>query len=88
MLTLALGVSLEPKLWQFARRHGLRAIAHVRFNSQALLALGRAGLIRPGDEFSHCIHLNEAAWRLIKASGSFTSHSPHVEMAIMACGRR
>lgn len=60
----------------------MRAIAHIRFNSQALIALGRAGLIRPGDEFIHCIHLDEAAWRLIKDSGSFTSHSPHVEMAM------
>jgi cytosine/adenosine deaminase-related metal-dependent hydrolase len=82
LLTLALGVSLEPNLWQFARRHGLRTIVHIRLNSEPLLALGRAGLIRPGDEFIHCTHLNEAAWRLIKDSGGFTSHSPHVEMAM------
>ena len=82
LLTLALGVSLEPKLWQFARQHGLRTIVHIRLNSEPLLALGRAGLIRPGDEFIHCTHLNEAAWRLIKDSGCFTSHSPHVEMAM------
>jgi cytosine/adenosine deaminase-related metal-dependent hydrolase len=98
LLTLALGVSLEPNLWQFARRHGLRTIVHIRLNSEPLLALGRAGLIRPGDEFIHCTHLNEAAWRLIKDSGGFTSHSPHVEMAMahgmpsrrsnMACGHR
>jgi 5-methylthioadenosine/S-adenosylhomocysteine deaminase len=82
LLTLALGVSLEPKLWEFARQHGLRAIVHIRFNSEALLALGRANLIRPGDEFIHCTHLNEAAWQLIKNSGGHTSHSPHVEMAM------
>jgi cytosine/adenosine deaminase-related metal-dependent hydrolase len=82
LLTLALGVPLEPNLWQFARRHGLRAIVHIRLNSEPLLALGRARLIRPGDEFIHCTHLNEAAWRLIGDSGGFTSHSPHVEMAM------
>jgi 5-methylthioadenosine/S-adenosylhomocysteine deaminase len=84
LLTLALGASLEPKLWEFARQHGLRAIVHIRLNSEPLLALGRgrADLIRPGDEFIHCTHLNEAAWRLIKESGGFTSHSPHVEMAM------
>jgi 5-methylthioadenosine/S-adenosylhomocysteine deaminase len=82
LLTLALGVSLEPNLWQFARQHGLRTIVHIRFDSKRLLALDRAGLIRPGDEFIHCTHLNEAAWRLIKDSGGFTSHSPHVEMAM------
>ena len=82
LLTLALGVSLEPKMWEFARQQGLRAIVHIRLNPEPLLALGRAGLIRPGDEFIHCTDLNEAAWRLIKESGGFTSHSPHVEMAM------
>jgi cytosine/adenosine deaminase-related metal-dependent hydrolase len=82
LLTLALGVSLDPKMWEFARQQGLRAIVHIRLNPEPLLALGRAGLIRPGDEFIHCTHLNEAAWRLIKDSGGFTSHSPHVEMAM------
>lgn len=82
LLTLALGVSLDPQLWRFSRQHGLRAIVHIRLNPQPLLALGHAGLIRPGDEFIHCTHLNEAAWRLIKESGGFTSHSPHVEMAM------
>jgi cytosine/adenosine deaminase-related metal-dependent hydrolase len=80
--TLALGVSLDPKMWQFARQQGLRAIVHIRLNPEPLLALGRAGLLRPGDEFIHCTHLDDAAWRLIKASGGFTSHSPHVEMAM------
>ena len=82
LLTLALGVSLDPKMWQFARQQDLRAIVHIRLNPEPLLALGRANLIRPGDEFIHCTHLNDAAWRLIKESGGFTSHSPHVEMAM------
>jgi 5-methylthioadenosine/S-adenosylhomocysteine deaminase len=82
LLTLALGVSLEPKMWEFARAHGLRAIVHIRLNPEPLLALGRAGLIRGGDEFIHCTHLNDAAWRLIKDSGGRTSHSPVVEMAM------
>ena len=82
LLTLALGVSLEPKMWEFARQQDLRAIVHIRLNPEPLLALGRAGLIQPRDEFIHCTHLNDAAWRLIKESGGFTSHSPHVEMAM------
>jgi cytosine/adenosine deaminase-related metal-dependent hydrolase len=82
LLTLALGVSLDPKMWQFARQQDLRAIVHIRLNPEPLLALGRANLIRPGDEFIHCTHLNDAAWRVIKEAGGFTSHSPHVEMAM------
>jgi len=69
-------------MWEFARQQGLRAIVHIRLNPEPLLALGRCGFIRPGDEFIHCTHLNEAAWRLVKESSGFTSHSPHVEMAM------
>jgi 5-methylthioadenosine/S-adenosylhomocysteine deaminase len=82
LLTLALGVALDPKVYEFARQAGVRAIAHVRLNSEPLLALGRAGLLRPGDEYIHCTHLNEEAWRLIKDTGGHTSHSPPLEMAM------
>ena len=82
LMTLALGVALEPKMFAFARENGVRAIAHVRINAEPLLALGRAGLLRPGDEYIHCTHLNEAAWTLIKDSGGRTSHSPPLEMAM------
>jgi cytosine/adenosine deaminase-related metal-dependent hydrolase len=82
LLTLALGVALDPKIYAFARENGVRAIAHLRLNSEPVLALGRAGLLRPGDEFIHCTHLNDEAWRLIKDSGSRTSHSPPLEMAM------
>jgi len=82
LLTLALGVALDPKIYDFARKNGLRAIAHLRLNSEPVLALGRASLLRPGDEFIHCTHLSDAAWRLIKDSGCRTSHSPPLEMAM------
>jgi len=51
-------------------------------SSDPLLALGRAGLLRPGDEYIHCTHLNEEAWRLIRDTGGHTSHSPPLEMAM------
>jgi 5-methylthioadenosine/S-adenosylhomocysteine deaminase len=38
--------------------------------------------LREGDEFVHCTHLNDEAWRLIKDMGGRTSHSPVVEMAM------
>jgi 5-methylthioadenosine/S-adenosylhomocysteine deaminase len=82
LLTLALGVALDPEIYKFARQSGLRAIAHLRLNPAPLLALGQAGLLRPGDEFIHCTHLNDAAWRMIKDSGARTSHSPPLEMAM------
>ncbi len=37
LLTLALGVALDPEIYAFARESGLRAIAHLRLNSEPLL---------------------------------------------------
>jgi cytosine/adenosine deaminase-related metal-dependent hydrolase len=82
LLTLALATSVDPKIFEYARQNGLRSVLHIRIRSEPLLALGRAGLLRPGDEFIHCTHLNEEAWKLIKDSGGRTSHSPPLEMAM------
>jgi 5-methylthioadenosine/S-adenosylhomocysteine deaminase len=82
LLTLAMATSVEPDTFRFARDAGVQAVLHIRVNSEPLLALGRAGLIRPRDEFIHCTHLSEEAWRLIRDSGAHTSHSPPLEMAM------
>jgi 5-methylthioadenosine/S-adenosylhomocysteine deaminase len=82
LLTPAMGVSVDPKTFEAARAAGVQAVLHIRLNPEPLLALGRAGLLRPGDEFIHCTHLNDAAWRLIKGSGGRISHSPPLEMAM------
>jgi len=82
LLTLALATSTEPDTFRAARDAGVQAVLHIRVNSEPLLLLGRAGLLKPGDEFIHCAHLNEAAWRLIKDTGGRVSHSPPLEMAM------
>ena len=82
LLTLAMATSVEPQTFRAARDAGVQAVLHIRVNSEPLLALGRAGLIRPRDEFIHCTHLSEDAWRLIRDSGAHTSHSPPLEMAM------
>jgi 5-methylthioadenosine/S-adenosylhomocysteine deaminase len=82
LLTLALAVSLDPKVYAAAREFGVPAVLHIRLNPEALLALGRAGLLRPDDLFIHCTHLNDEAWRLIKDTGGRISLSPPLEMAM------
>jgi 5-methylthioadenosine/S-adenosylhomocysteine deaminase len=82
LLTPALAVDKETATFKVAREAGVRAILHVRVNSEPLMAIGRAGLLREGDEFIHCCHLTEDAWKLIKDSGGRTSHSPPLEMAM------
>jgi cytosine/adenosine deaminase-related metal-dependent hydrolase len=82
LLTLALASSLEPATVKAARDAGIQAVMHFRVNPEPGLALGRAGLLREGDAFIHCTHLNDEAWRMIKDVGARISMSPPLEMAM------
>ncbi len=84
LLTLAMGSSLDAKIFAYAREVGVPTVSHgVNNNTEPrLLELGRAGLLRPGDEYIHCTHLSEAAWRLIRDSGGMVSIATPVEMAM------
>ena len=82
LLTLALGVGLDAKAFGAAREAGVPAVLHMRNNSAGLLALGRAGLLRPGDEYIHCTNLSHDAWQLIKDTGGRVSLCPQIEMSM------
>jgi 5-methylthioadenosine/S-adenosylhomocysteine deaminase len=82
LLTLALGLGLDAKAFALARDASVPAVLHMRNDSAGLLALGRAGVLRPGDEYIHCTNLSDDAWRLIKDSGGRISLCPQIEMAM------
>ena len=82
LMTLALGASLDAKVVAAAREAGVPAVMHYRVNAEPGLALGRAGVLREGDLFIHCTHLNDAAWQMIKDIGGRVSISPPLEMAM------
>jgi cytosine/adenosine deaminase-related metal-dependent hydrolase len=82
LLTLALGTSIDAKLYALAREVGVPAVLHINNLSAQILELGRAGLLRPGDEYIHCTHLNDEAWRLIRDTGGHISLSVEIEMAM------
>jgi cytosine/adenosine deaminase-related metal-dependent hydrolase len=84
LLTLALTTSLDAKLYMLAREVGVQAVLHLvgKDLSAPLLELGRAGLLRPGDEYIHCLGLNDAAWRLIKDTGGRVSLCTQIDMAM------
>jgi 5-methylthioadenosine/S-adenosylhomocysteine deaminase len=82
LLTLALGAALDANIFAMAREAGVPAVLHMRNDSEGLLALGRAGLLRAGDEYIHCTNLNDAAWRLIRDTGGEVSLCPVIEMAM------
>jgi 5-methylthioadenosine/S-adenosylhomocysteine deaminase len=82
LLTLALGTSIDAKLYGIARDVGVPAVLHINNLSAQILELGRAGLLRPGDEYIHCTHLNDDAWRLIRDTGGHISLSTQIEMVM------
>jgi cytosine/adenosine deaminase-related metal-dependent hydrolase len=84
LLTLALGVGLDRRLFTIAREIGVRTVSHgVNNNTErTLIELGRAGLMKPGDQYIHCTHLSDEAWRLIKDTGGMVSLAVPIEMAM------
>jgi 5-methylthioadenosine/S-adenosylhomocysteine deaminase len=82
LLTLALGVGLDPKLFAAAREAGVPAVLHLRHQSAPFIELARAGLLREGDEYIHCNGLTPEAWQLIGDSGGHVSICAAIDMAM------
>ncbi|MBV9970970.1 MAG: amidohydrolase family protein [Xanthobacteraceae bacterium] len=82
LLTLALGVGLDPKLFAAARDAAVPAVLHLRYQSAAFVELARAGLLREGDEYIHCNGLIPEAWQLIRDSGGHVSICAAIDMAM------
>jgi 5-methylthioadenosine/S-adenosylhomocysteine deaminase len=84
LLTLALTANLNASVFALAREVGVPVVQHLvgADLSPQLLELGRAGLLRPGDEYIHCLGINDAAWRLIKDSGGQVSICAPIDMAM------
>jgi 5-methylthioadenosine/S-adenosylhomocysteine deaminase len=84
LLTLALGANLDAGIFTVAREAGAPTVSHgVNNNTEpTLFALGRAGLLKPGDEYIHCTHMSDAAWKLIKDTGGHVSLAVPIEMAM------
>ena len=84
LLTLALTANLNANVFALAREVGVPVVQHLVGNdlSAPLIELGRAGLLRPGDEYIHCLGIDDAAWRLIKDSGGHVSICAPIDMAM------
>ena len=88
LLTLALGIGPDPKMFQVARDNGVPVVAHLRNtlpqrdDGARLKTLAQASLLRPGDEFIHLLHLPPEPLQLIKDSGCHVSLSPAIEMTM------
>jgi 5-methylthioadenosine/S-adenosylhomocysteine deaminase len=88
LLTLALGIGPDPKMFQVARDNDVPVVAHLRNtlpqrdDGARLKALKQAGLLRPGDEFIHLLHMPAEPLQLIKDTGCHVSLSTAIEMTM------
>jgi cytosine/adenosine deaminase-related metal-dependent hydrolase len=84
LLTLALTANLNANVFTLAREVGVPVVQHLVGNDLSLqvLELAQAGLLRPGDEYIHCLGINDAAWRLIKDTGGHVSICAPIDMAM------
>jgi cytosine/adenosine deaminase-related metal-dependent hydrolase len=88
LLTLALGIGPDPKMFQVARDNDVPVVAHLRNtlpqrdDGARLKTLAQASLLRPGDEFIHLLHLPPEPLQLIKDLGCHVSLSPAIEMTM------
>jgi cytosine/adenosine deaminase-related metal-dependent hydrolase len=84
LLTLALTANLNAPVFALAREVAVPVVQHLvgKDLSTPLMELGRAGLLRAGDEYIHCLGINDAAWRLIKDSGGHVSICAPIDMAM------
>ena len=84
LLTLALTANFVKPTFELAREVGVPIVIHIVGDdlSAQVLEFARAGLFRPGDEYIHCIGINDAAWRTIKDSGGHVSICAPIDMAM------
>jgi len=92
LLTLALTANLNADVYKIAREVGVPIVQHIvgtaptpsfRSNMTASLqALADQGLMRSGDEYIHCLGLDDAGWRLLKDTGARVSICAAIDMTM------
>ena len=84
LLTLALTANLNANVYALAREVGVPIVQHLvgaDLNAQ-VQELGRAGLMRPGDEYIHCLGINDTTWKLIKDSSARVSLCAPIDLTM------
>ena len=84
LLTLALTGTLNADIHRLARDVGVPIVQHLVGNNLTapLQALAREGLLRAGDEYIHCLGIDDAGWKLIKDTGGNVSLCALIDMTM------
>jgi cytosine/adenosine deaminase-related metal-dependent hydrolase len=84
LLTLALTANLNANVYSLAREVGVPIVQHLvgaDLNKQ-VQDLAQAGLMRPGDEYIHCLGINDTTWKLLKDAGANVSLCAAIDMTM------
>ncbi|MEA2905457.1 MAG: 5-methylthioadenosine/S-adenosylhomocysteine deaminase [Alphaproteobacteria bacterium] len=84
LLTLALTANLNADVYKLAREVGVPIVQHLvgaDLNAQ-VQELARAGLMKAGDEYIHCLGINAATWKQIKDTGGHVSLCTLIDMTM------
>jgi 5-methylthioadenosine/S-adenosylhomocysteine deaminase len=84
LLRVALTANLNAPIYALAREVGVPVVQHLVGNNLTapLQELARANLLRPGDEYIHCLGIDDAGWRLIKDAGGRVSLCTTIDMTM------
>lgn len=84
LVTLALTANLNANVYSLAREVGVQIVQHLvgaDLNKQ-VTDLSQAGLMRPGDEYIHCLGINADTWKLLKNAGAQVSLCAPIDMTM------
>jgi 5-methylthioadenosine/S-adenosylhomocysteine deaminase len=84
LLTLAMTGSLTADIHRLAREIDVPVVQHLVGSNLTvkLQELAAAGLLKPGDEYIHCLGIDDAGWRLIKDTGGNVSLCTAIDMSM------
>jgi cytosine/adenosine deaminase-related metal-dependent hydrolase len=84
LLTLALTANLNANVYSLAREAGVQVVQHLvgKDLNKQLADLQQAGLMRPGDEYIHCIGINAGTWKMLKDAGAEVSLCAPIDMTM------
>ena len=82
LLTLALTTNLSENFYSLARDVGVQVVQHLVGKDLNKQVQALAKLMRPGDEYIHCIGINAETWKLLKDSGAEVSLCAPIDMTM------
>jgi 5-methylthioadenosine/S-adenosylhomocysteine deaminase len=82
LVTLALTANLNASVYSLAREIDVPVVQHLVGADLNRQVRDLGGLMRPGDEYIHCIGIDDSTWKLLKESGANVSLCATIDMTM------